>query len=133
MKIVITGVPGTGKTAVATLVAERLDLNHIGKEFFEGFEVGYDEKRGSKVIDQEAASDKLNKMDGFVADTHLPLEIDGARVFTLRCKPSGLRKRLKMRGWEKKKIDENVQAEIFNECAGGVLVGRRSTLQTGIR
>jgi adenylate kinase len=119
MKIIITGVPGTGKTDVARLVAERLEVEYIGKDFFEGFVIGYDEKRDSKVVDQVAASEKLNQMDGFVADTHLPLKISGAKVFTLRCKPSELKKRLKRRGWNEKKVAENIQAEIFNECAGG--------------
>jgi broad-specificity NMP kinase len=58
-------------------------------------------------------------MGNFVADTHLPIEVSGSLVFTLRCEPSELKKRLKARGWVKEKIDENVQAEIFNECEGG--------------
>jgi adenylate kinase len=119
MKIIITGVPGTGKTDVARLVADRLDLEYIGREFFGNFEVGYDEKRESKIIDQVAASEKLNQMDGFVSDTHLPLKVDGAKVFTLRCEPSELKRRLKRRAWNESKIAENLQAEIFNECAGG--------------
>ena len=119
MKIILTGVPGTGKTDVARLVAKRLDLKYIDKEFFKNFEIGYDKRRDSKVVDQVAASEKLNQMDGFVADTHLPLKINGAKVFTLRCEPSELKKRLKRRGWGEEKIAENVQAEIFNECASG--------------
>ncbi len=119
MKVIITGVPGTGKTDVARIVAERLKLKYVGKEFFESFETGYDEGRKTRIVDNVAASKELETMDGFVAETHLPMEVEGAVRFTLRCEPSELKLRLRRRGWDDNKIGENLQAEIFNECGGG--------------
>jgi adenylate kinase len=120
MRIIIRGVPGTGKTEVAKLVAERFGLKHVNREFFERFEVGYDEKRGVKVVDEVAASRELEKMDGFVAESHLPIHVSDAIYFTLRCEPPELLARLKRRGWNDEKMQENLQAEIFNECGGGI-------------
>ena len=119
MKVIITGVPGTGKTEVARMVAERLKLKYVGKDFFESFETGYDEERKTKIVDNVAASKELGKMDGFVAETHLPMKVEGAVRFTLRCEPSELKLRLRRRDWDDGKIRENLQAEIFNECGGG--------------
>ncbi len=79
------------------------------------FSIGIDKERKTKIVDEEKLSDYLVHLDDVIIDTHLPVKVD-ARCFVLRCDISELKRRLKRRGWNKEKIDENVQAEIFNEC-----------------
>jgi adenylate kinase len=38
------------------------------------------------------------------------------RVFVLRCNPKVLERRLRGRGWEARKVRENVMAEILDSC-----------------
>ncbi|KAA0003390.1 MAG: NMP kinase [Thermoplasmata archaeon] len=117
MKIALTGTPGTGKTSVAELLrkkgykVERFD--EIGKDYI----IGYDKERGCNIVDVESIDNIFSKkkekgilfIEGHLS--HL-LSVDIAII--LRCNPYELEKRLKKKGWNKRKIMENVEAEALD-------------------
>lgn len=125
--IIVTGSVGTGKTTLAKKLAKKykakyLDVNKVIEEY--KLSEGYDKKRKCKVID----TSKLNKVlikiiqsskESLVIDSHLshylpPKYVDICIV--TKCSIKKLRDRLKKRGYSKSKIDENVDAELFDVC-----------------
>ena len=121
MIIAITGTPGTGKTSVAKeLVREGyivLDLNRIACET--DFLLGRDEKRKSNIVD----IDKLNlfikknysKFDIVFVEGHLSHLLKCVdKLIVLRLEPSQLKKHLKKKRWNEKKIKENLESEILD-------------------
>jgi len=116
MRILISGTPGTGKTEVADILGKTLgfDVIHLSN-IAKRFSAGFDRERNTLIVDEKKVSRYLEKMDNVVIDTHLPIKID-AICFVLKCSIEELRARLNRRSWSKKKIDENVQAEIFDVC-----------------
>ncbi len=119
--IVISGTPGTGKTKVAK---ELKKFNFKVVDFKKEIEkcnaiIGFDEKRKSKIVDEDKLTDCFKKYSEnyYVVESHLAHFIDPKYVETcviLKCNPKELRKRLKKRGWNEKKIEENVEAEIMD-------------------
>jgi len=125
--IVVTGSVGTGKTTVAKKLAKKskakyIDVNQIIKNY--KLSEGYDKKRKCKIIDVK----KLNKIlikiiktskEDLVIDSHmghfLPAKYVELCIVT-KCSIKKLRNRLKKRGYSKSKIEENVDAELFEVC-----------------
>ncbi len=119
MKIAITGTPGTGKTSVAKELAEILsyayvDLNKLVEE--RGLVTGFDWERNSKIVDTEKMKG-LVLPDNCVVDGHLSHFLNVDVVVVLRTNPEVLKERLKKKGWNEKKVQENVEAEILGVCA----------------
>lgn len=120
--IIITGTPGTGKTSVAN---ELKKLNFKIINFEKRIKkckliVGYDKKRKSTIVNEDKLTNcfKYLKRDD-VVESHLSHFINPKYVETpvvLKCNPKELRKRLKRKGWNKKKIEENVESEIMDIC-----------------
>ncbi len=117
MKIAITGTPGTGKTEVAKELERRgyevLYLNSIVDDFV----IGYDEKRNSKIVDENKMNDYIKeiKENGLLfIEGHLSHLMDVDAVFVLRCHPDKLISRLEKREWKKEKIMENAEAEALD-------------------
>ncbi len=120
MIIAVSGTPGTGKTTVAKMLAEKIgykyvSLNELAKK--EGLYAGYDERRRCEIVDVEKISEKVKKMKNAVVESHYAHEVFSDALIILSCDIKELRKRLEKRGWRKEKIDENVEAEIFKVCA----------------
>ncbi len=115
--ISITGTPGTGKTKIAKLLAEKLgynliDLNKLAEE--KNLYNGYDEKRGCKIVDIDRTAREIDKMgDNLVLESHYAHDMPADFVVILRTKPKELRDRLRNKGWRKEKVEENVLAEIM--------------------
>ncbi|HRZ19130.1 MAG TPA: AAA family ATPase [Methanofastidiosum sp.] len=112
MRILISGVPGVGKTLISKKVAETLNLTYINigdfaKENFE-FPVEEDEI----IIDEEAVENKLLGLDNVIIDSHIPFKADKAII--LRCNPKILLERLNLRGYSKRKIQDNLMSEILD-------------------
>ncbi|NOZ82541.1 MAG: AAA family ATPase [Euryarchaeota archaeon] len=121
LRLIITGTPGTGKTAVAEELGRRLGVRVVHlSELAELAACGYDHARGSVEVDlellQEAVEEHLSGdviLEGHLA--HL-LSIDDARVVVLRCSPEVLERRLKARGYSGEKLRENLEAEALDVC-----------------
>jgi len=128
--IIVTGSVGTGKTTLAKKLSKQLkfkyiDVNKLIKE--NKLSSGYDRKRKCKIVDIK----KLNKSSiktinnykiiqkGVVIDSHfshyLPKKYVDLCIVT-KCSLKELNKRLKKRGYNKNKIKENLECEIFDIC-----------------
>ncbi len=121
-RIYITGVTGTGKTAVAKRLTQRLFLNYLEinevvleKEQF----LGYDINRDSLIIDEDLL---IPLLESVIADTKrlclvggmIPLKCAFNLIIVLRCHVNVLRKRLQGRNYPEEKIESNIEAEIMN-------------------
>ena len=125
--VVVTGVPGTGKSTVARLLAERLgarcvDVSKTAVEM--GFLEGWDEERETGVADLEALSDYVSKLlsksDSIVVEGHYAHDVvpedEATHVFVLRRHPIELKAELESRGYSRRKVRENLEAEMLDVC-----------------
>jgi len=126
--IIIDGTPGTGKTTIAKKLAEQLEGIHIDiSELVEREKlykrIDYERSR-AKIADEKQLIKRLVEI---IEETNKPLIIEGhyAEIvpkkyvkcaIILRLDPRELEKRLELRKWPKKKIIENVQAELLDSC-----------------
>lgn len=137
MILAISGVPGVGKTKVATLLAKALDAKLVSiTALVKAGKIPYtrDPARKTKVLaikDVQKAVNKItsarsaraiSKITGaalrppaiFIVEGHLAHLLKADVVFVLRCNPAVLRQRLQSRRWPRKKVEENVQAELLD-------------------
>lgn len=122
MFIALTGTPGTGKTSVTqeleTQGIKIISLNDLALS--QNFIDGTDQKRGSLILDLDKINSYLQKNSKIQSK---PTIIEGHAthwltqpewIIILRCHPTELRKRLDTKQWKKKKISENLDAEILD-------------------
>lgn len=155
MIICITGTPGTGKTYLATRIAEAtkyslklFDLNEHIKD--KKLYASYDKEAETHDVDvdilkKKVASslrkyhsksrfmDKLvgknlkleefidiiskaKSLKGIIVDSHLSHYLDNDYCIVVKSDIKDIYKRLKSRDYSQKKIDENIQSEIFEIC-----------------
>jgi|SRR3989344_192331 len=121
MIISISGTPGTGKTDVAKIIARNIGANLITiKNVIKKEKVPYnhDKERKTKIIDikdlEKAVGKNIDNNKTNIIEGHLSHLIKSDVVIILRCNPEVLEKRLKKRKWNKKKINENVLAEVLD-------------------
>ena len=125
MIIIVTGIPGVGKTIFSKKLAEILGLKYVSVNdiiFENNFIISYDEERDSYIIDEDKArlfiENMLKKEDNIVFDGHVAVHIVPCKYvdlcIVLRCDPYILWDRLLKRGFEEDKVRENVQAEILD-------------------
>jgi len=120
--ILITGTPCTGKTTLAAELASRTQLQHINvgdlakqHNFFEG----YDDELECPNLDEEKVLDEMEDMmepGGVIVDYH-GCDFFPERwfdiVFVLRTDNTQLFDRLQQRNYNSKKMENNLQCEIF--------------------
>uniref|UniRef100_A0A7E4VAU9 Adenylate kinase isoenzyme 6 homolog n=1 Tax=Panagrellus redivivus TaxID=6233 RepID=A0A7E4VAU9_PANRE len=122
--ILITGTPGTGKTTTASRVATELGFAHlnvseiaIANKFVDSF----DDQVASFNLDEDKLLDYLEAYlgshdGGYVVEYH-GCELFPERwfdlVIVLRCDNTLLYDRLKARGYNEKKLTDNIDCEIF--------------------
>lgn len=124
--ILIVGTPGTGKSTLASLVAEKANLKHLNvgeitreQNFYES----YDEERQCHILDEDKLLDHLEDLtsDGGTIVEYHGCDFFPERwfdvVFVLRTDNTKLFDRLTARGYGENKIRENVECEIFGVLA----------------
>ena len=120
MKILVSGTPGTGKTEVSKILADKLKYKLIKINDFaydHDLIVGQDDKRGCLVVDTDGLAKLIEKLDGnYVIEGHMAHLLKGDSVFVLRTNPDVLKKRLDERNWLSEKIQENADAETLDVC-----------------
>lgn len=123
MIIAVTGTPGTGKTTLSKLLANKLNFTYINltnliqvNELY----TSYDKVDETYDVDIEAfiefMTKYLKKKDNIVLDGHLshflPNELID-KLIVCTCELSELNNRLKSRYYSAKKIKDNLEAETF--------------------
>ncbi|MCJ7816996.1 MAG: adenylate kinase family protein [Candidatus Aenigmarchaeota archaeon] len=135
MIISISGTPKTGKSTVAKALARKLgwkliSLNELAKE--KGLYLGYDKSRKTRIVDIRRLRTEVRKLSrlhkNLILESHYSHDMPCDVVVILRTNPKELRKRMAREGWPKKKVAENIEAEIMEvvksealEKAGTVL------------
>ncbi|MCK5234272.1 MAG: adenylate kinase family protein [Candidatus Aenigmarchaeota archaeon] len=118
MKILISGTPGAGKTSVSEILSERLGYRLVRINDFadeQGLAEGVDPVRGSRIVDEEKLKAKVGDLSGdIVLEGHLAHFCKGDVSVVLRARPDELERRLSLRKWTRKKIRENVEAEMLD-------------------
>jgi adenylate kinase len=126
--ILVTGTPGVGKTTVSQKLASKLDALYIGiTELVKKKKLitSVDEDRRTLIADTEKVSKQLQeilaKTEGnIIIEGHYAVDVvpkkDVNTVFVLRRDPRELKGALEKRGYEEKKLWENLAAEILDVC-----------------
>ena len=120
MRIIITGTPGTGKTKIAGELSKK-----TGYELIDLKKIVREEKLlgTGRTVDVKKLGNKVRKRikgkKDFVLEGHLACEfsIPCEYLIVLRTHPDTLRKRMKKRKYGKKKIEENLFAEMLDYCS----------------
>lgn len=122
----VTGTPGTGKTAASKVLSERLGCHHVELSELSrngGFIKRYDEERDTWIVDLKGMEDYLEDLSRIessliVLDGHLAHLVSPKAsteiVFILRCCPEELERRLRGRGYPDKKVSENILSELLD-------------------
>ncbi len=125
--IIVTGTPGVGKSRLAKALAKRLGVQLVELGLFvrkERLYSGRDVERGSYILDEERLGRRLRGMlaggRDLVISTHYLGRLFPRRavrlVLVLRLDPVILYRRLRDRGWTRKKAWENVESELIDIC-----------------
>ena len=124
----VTGTPGVGKTTVSHKLASKLDALYIGiTELVKTKKLitSVDEERKTLIADTEKVSKKLQETlvqsDGnIIIEGHYAADVvpnkEVTTAFVLRRDPHKLKSALEKRGYNQKKIWENLAAELLDVC-----------------
>jgi adenylate kinase len=125
--ILITGTPGVGKTTLAKNLSrkssfELIELNRLVRK--EKLYISFDRARRTYVVDEGKLRSRLEAMSRLSERIVLPTHLIGRFLpkasvrlaLVLRLDPVILYKRLRARGWTKRKAWENTEAEILDVC-----------------
>ena len=119
MRIVITGSPGTGKTMIARLLSEKMGLELVSiKEIVEQNNLSSGRRHEVDIKKLASAMRLLQHKKDYVVEGHLACELrlPADFIFVLRAHPDILRERMAKRKYSKKKIQENLMAEMLDYC-----------------
>ena len=126
--ILVCGTPGTGKSSTCAAFMEEtavtypgfrhIDVSNFVKE--NAFHEGYDDVRKCHIIDEDKVCDELEELmsaGGIILDTHAMIDFFPERWFdlvvVLATDNTVLFDRLAKRGYDAKKVSENVECEIM--------------------
>ncbi|MFQ5800524.1 MAG: adenylate kinase family protein [Candidatus Hydrothermarchaeales archaeon] len=116
--ILLTGTPGTGKSTVAKVLSSStgfklISINDVVEEDYLYLE------EDSRVVDLNKLPKKVRRMirGDCIIEGHLAHLLGiGGMVIVLRTHPKELKKRLEKKGFSKKKLEENLEAEALDVC-----------------
>jgi adenylate kinase len=129
MILLLTGTPGTGKTTISRLLADKLEARLVPvnqlvdqKHLYNGL----DPVKHYKIVDIPALLEEMDRIaqdyqdsaDWLIFEGHLshyyqPVDL----AVVLRASPSILEERLQNRKWSPEKVRENLEAEALDICA----------------
>lgn len=119
MIIAVSGTHGTGKSEVARALAAMLKYAYIDVNEFAGragLIKGVDRARGAKIVDTDGLG-RVEFPENSVLDSHVAHFAKADVYVVLRTNPEVLRLRLEKKKWDKRKITENVEAELIGVCS----------------
>ncbi len=124
--IIISGSPGTGKSTLARSLAKKLGFQRLNlHNHYREISKIYDPKKQSHIIDYNkfeklVREKKKRAAKGLIVDSHishlLPKKMVDLGVVLTCSDLKTLETRLKKRKYSRKKIRENLDAEIFQVC-----------------
>ncbi len=126
--ILVTGTPGVGKTTVSQKLASKLGALYIGITDLvkkEKLIASVDDVRRTLIADTEKVSKRVQEIlesskGNIVIEGHYAVDVVSKKevntVFVLRRDPTELMGVLEKRGFEGKKLWENLAAEILDVC-----------------
>ncbi len=125
--LVITGVPGTGKTSFSNSLAKRIgdaEVIHVTEVVNKKRLFRSRSRDGAKIVRMKALERELERMsqrskkDTLIMESHLlcDLRIRGASVLVLREHLNVLAERMKARGYPVRKIKANIVSEATDYC-----------------
>lgn len=125
---IVTGTPGVGKSSISKMLASILGarLISIGELVKrEGLYTGWDEKRETLIADTDRLSERISEIINaekrtIIIEGHYAVHIVPPEkvdlIFILRRDPRELKKTLEDRGYSRRKVMENLAAEILDVC-----------------
>lgn len=126
--ILITGTPGVGKTSVSRLLCSKLGASYIDLDKLVKLEKlisDVDEIRGTLVVDENKILKRVEEIiimskEDVIIDGHYAVNVVPTKkihvTFVLRRDPDELKMLLISRGFEIKKVWENLASEILDVC-----------------
>ena len=124
--VLITGVPGTGKTTLAAAISKKsgaflLEINELAELL--GLYSHTDESDGAKVVRLPELARELSaaikaEKKSVISEGHLGCEmkLPVQKVIVLRCDPKELRQRLASRNYPAAKLSQNALSEALDYC-----------------
>jgi len=124
--ILITGVPGTGKTTLAAAISKKsgaalLEINELAELL--GLYSHTDPADNAKVVRlpelaRELAAAMESEKRSIIVEGHLGCEmkLPAQKVIVLRCDPKELRQRLASRNYSSGKLSQNALSEALDYC-----------------
>ena len=126
--ILVTGTPCVGKTSVSNLLASKLEAIHVSLgELVERERLvsGVDKIRKTLIADMDKVSTRVHEIINLsegdvIVDGHYAVDVVPNRivhmVFVLRRDPKELKRSMESRGFEGRKLWENLAVEILDIC-----------------
>ncbi len=149
--IIVTGTPGTGKTTFSKKLARKMEFYYFDvnesiakNRLYDSF----DKKRNTKIVDINKLNKHIineinsikkynknkkssKKFNGIIVDSHLSHYLPRKYVdfcIVTKCNIKELSKRLGKKKFNKNKIKENLQAEIFDICHQEAIEGKHNVM-----
>lgn len=125
MLIAISGIPGTGKSTVAKILAQKLKFYRLDlSQHYKQIAVSYDTKKHCYVVDIKKlillVKETLKQHPNLIIDSHiahlLPQKMVDVCIIVTCSDLKKLKTRLQQRRYSPAKIKENLEAEIFQVC-----------------